>query len=178
MECGPGGPAGVSEGRAEVHARGFAAGVAVRLAAERPDLVSALVLRAPPLLDRDARQDMAARIPDIAPTEDGGYLLRLWHHLRDQELWSPWYRRERSQARTVAPQIDPADLQRRAVPLLRQAAQYRAVWQAALEVDIAAAIAAAGVPVRLTVHPSDAFAETLAGHPAEVLADPEGSSNG
>ncbi|MBL8590825.1 MAG: alpha/beta hydrolase [Methylobacteriaceae bacterium] len=111
---------------------GHGAGAVVALEAMRraPALFTAAMLRSPPALPRQGLEAFAADYaPDIAPAWDGGNFLRLWHHLRDQELWFPWNCRTRLHARDAEPRIDPRWLHARAVLLLRQPAHYRAIWR-------------------------------------------------
>ena len=140
--------------RAAVHAIGGAAVVGVELARRRPDLVAGLLLQSPPL----GVESWTDRVPDIAPAGDGGHLLRLWHHLRDQELWFPWFATTPAHARMVEPRIAPAALQMRAVAMMRQPRHYRAIWQAVLGYDLAEAMVRVTVPMAVTSHPQDVFA--------------------
>jgi pimeloyl-ACP methyl ester carboxylesterase len=45
----------------------------------------------------------------LTPDWDGSYLIRLWHQIRDRELFHPWFERTRATIRPVEPQLD-ADL--------------------------------------------------------------------
>jgi pimeloyl-ACP methyl ester carboxylesterase len=141
-------------GRAAIFAIATSAAVGVELAARRPDLVAGLLLQSPPLVP----PDWADRVPNIAPSADGGHLLRLWHHLRDQELWFPWFATDPAHARSVEPRIAPAALQARAVAMLRQPRHYRPIWQAVLGYRLAEAIVRVTVPIAIAWDPQDIFA--------------------
>src|SRR5690606_11343670 len=74
--------------RVELFAHGTSAGLALDYALKHPANVAGVILRSPPILSAEERALFrTGYAPDITPSEDGGYLLRLWHHLRDQELW-------------------------------------------------------------------------------------------
>ncbi|MBF0678952.1 MAG: alpha/beta hydrolase [Devosia sp.] len=151
--------------RVELFAHGTSAGLALDYALKHPANVAGVILRSPPILSAEERALFrTGYAPDITPSEDGGYLLRLWHHLRDQELWYPHFRRDHASRRTTPPRIDPAWLTRRAVTLLKQPEHYAPIWQAVFDQDVAAALGAVTVPVHVIVDPSDIFAGTSASH--------------
>ncbi len=158
--------------RVILHACGTAAAVAAEFACRAPDRVAGIVLQSPPLLPPGwARAHGADYAPDVAPTRDGGHLLRLWHHLRDQELWWPWFEQTRATARTTPHRIAPADLHRRAVALLRQPAHYRPIWQAVLADDLATRLAGLDLPIRIVYRETDLFAR-FRDRAAILCADP------
>jgi pimeloyl-ACP methyl ester carboxylesterase len=151
-------------GEVALYAHGTSAALALDFAGRHADQVREIIMRSPPVLSADERALFSAQYaPDITPSEDGGYLLRLWHHLRDQELWYPHFRRDHASRRTAPPRIDPAWLTRRAVTLLKQPEHYAPIWQAVLGHDLGAALGGISVPVRVIVDPSDIFAGTAAG---------------
>ena len=149
----------------DVHAHGTSAAQALDLAVRHSDRVGAVDLRSPPILTAEERDGFLAHsAPDISPCEDGGYLLRLWHHLRDQQLWYPWFERDHEARRSNEPQIDPAWLTRKAVALLKQPRFYAAIWRDVLSHDVAAAVASCPVPVSISVRPDDVFAPSAQRH--------------
>jgi len=88
-------------------------------------------LLSPAVAPKALRSEFAANYaPDITPSSEGAHLLRLWHHLRDQELFWPAYRTTHEARRTVEPSIEPAKLQERALPLLKQPRSYAEAWSA------------------------------------------------
>jgi pimeloyl-ACP methyl ester carboxylesterase len=162
--------------RAVLYAVGTSAAVAVEAARQAPGRFAAVVLQAPPLVEaRWAAAHAADYAPDIAPVRDGSHLLRLWHHLRDQELWYPWFEQTRDHARTTPHRIAPADLQARAVAMLRQPGHYRPIWQAVLAYPLADRLAGLTVPARVAWREADLFARfadragTLCGGVAPLL---------
>ncbi|MBN8872140.1 MAG: alpha/beta fold hydrolase [Rhodospirillales bacterium] len=122
-------------GIAQVHVYGHGGGgvVATELALAAPDRVASLLLGAPPALPAEEREAFAAGYaPSADPVWEGAHLLRVWHHLRDQELWWPWYERTVASARPGTLDIDPATLTLRARECLRHPTLYQPVWQAVL----------------------------------------------
>lgn len=150
----------------DIHAQGTAATVALDLGHWRPDSIGDITLQSPPLLTPSEREEMATHAPDIRPVDDGGYLLRLWHHLRDSELWYPWFDREHTARRSNEPRIDPARLTRHAVALLKQPHNYAAIWREVLSQDLGAALKSCPVPVRIASMPHDLFAPAVERHMA------------
>ena len=87
------------------------AAVAVELARRMGRRVLGLVLDAPCFLGDEERKTLASRYaPEVLPVWEGSHWLRAWHHLRDSELWWPWFERTHRAARTSAPRISPDDL--------------------------------------------------------------------
>ena len=70
------------------------AAVAVELARRLGNRVLGLVLDAPCFLGDEERRSLPSRYaPDVLPVWEGSHWLRAWHHLRDSELWWPWFER-------------------------------------------------------------------------------------
>lgn len=143
--------------KVRICALGTSALVATELARLRPDLVCATVLCSPPAIADPAEMD-AARVPDISPQWDGGNLLRLWHHLRDQELWYPWYDQRVASAKKTAPRLDPEHLHRRAVILLKQPNRYSEIWKTVLAYPLSDALAHIRGAARIVSRDQDIFA--------------------
>lgn len=128
----------------DLFAHGTSAALALELKRRFPQRFVGLTLRSPPL-------DVPAELienpaPDISPMRDGGNFLRLWHHLRDQQLWHPWSLQTRATARTGPLNIDPSDLHERAVTMLKQPQNYQAIWHTVLAYPLRDAIAASSEP--------------------------------
>jgi pimeloyl-ACP methyl ester carboxylesterase len=156
-------------GRVAVMALGTSAAIAVELA--RRGRAGALVLQSPPSTP-SAWADSYA--PDITPRPDGGNFLALWHHLRDQELWFPWFAQDPAHARPAF-RIEPAALHARAVALLSQPHHYRPTWREVLSHPLDERLAQVTCPVMIAHREADLFAgsreraATLAGAGAPVL---------
>lgn len=162
--------------RVAILAVGTSAGVALEVA--RRGRVTAAVLQSPPVGTPPAWAEIYA--PDVTPRADGGNFLALWHHLRNQELWFPWFEQNPAHARTSF-RIDPDKLHERAVVMLAQPTHYRPTWRAILSHALDEQLARASVPVMIAYRADDIFAgsrdraATLAGAgPAVLLPDEAG----
>ncbi len=160
----------------EVHARGYGAAVAVEWALQaaaaagptpalpcRPRALhlSELVVRS--AAERAGWQ--ARYATPIEPAWDGTHLVRLWHEVRDRELFHPWFERGRAHIRPVEPRLDAESLTQAVFAALCCEDWVRAhtLW---LEWDPAgprgvAAARAAGLPVHLHAAPDDGWAQGL-----------------
>lgn len=147
--------------KVHIHAHGTSAAIALELVRSVPELVDAVTLRSPPILEIEDPVGFARDYaPDIMPEWAGGNFLKLWHHLRDQELWWPWNRRESANARTTEPRIDPKSLHRRACVLLRQPAHYRDIWQVLLSYPLSDRLRSVATPCNIISDPCDLFAHS------------------
>ena len=100
-------------------------------------LSAKLTFVSPPVASPELRAEFARHYaPSIAPTPEGGHLLRLWHHLRDQQLFWPFYRTAHENRRISEPQIEPKLLLARALPLLKQPYSYQLAWNAVWAADL------------------------------------------
>ena len=123
---------GIREVRVYGHNGGAA--VAVELARRLGRRVLGLALDAPCFLGEAERATLPARYaPEVLPVWEGSHWLRAWHHLRDSELWWPWFDRTHGAARRGDLHIDPADLTLRVREAMKQPASYAPAWRAALE---------------------------------------------
>jgi len=118
----------------QVHLYAHSTGGAVALEVKRvsPERVGAVVLDAPPCFSPEQREVFAASYAvDIDPSPEGSHLVRLWHHLRDQELWWPWFEKRHTAARQTA-RIDPDRLLVLTRELAKQPQSYAASYREAL----------------------------------------------
>lgn len=144
----------------DIYARGTAAALALALAEQAEDLVGQITLVSPPVFEHP--EDIAARYaPDICPSPEGAHLLRLWHHLRDQELWFPCCDQRPETIRHDTPDLTVNSLQSRAILLLQQPRQYRAIWQAVLAYPIARTLERMRVKLQIEGQASDLFGPHL-----------------
>ncbi|MGF9762041.1 alpha/beta fold hydrolase [Microvirga sp. 0TCS3.31] len=119
--------------KVDIYAHGTSAAVAIEMARHHPEKVGWITFRSPPAIERDQSGGFADRYaPDISPSWEGANFLRLWHHLRDQQIWWPWYDRRTECARAVKLEIEPGVLQRRALILLQQPRHYQTIWREVL----------------------------------------------
>ena len=149
-------------GRLHVYGHNGGATLAVELAIRAPGRVLSVVLDAPVILDDEERSRLADHYaPDIVPSWDGSHLLRAWHHLRDQELWWPWFDRRRAAIRGNEARIDPEALTRRVREILKQPHSYRPAWRAVLNYPMDKRLAALRAPLALLGAAEDVFAPLL-----------------
>jgi len=152
-------------GHVRLVAAGLSAPVATGYAARAGHRVAGIVLRSPPLLTPQERGAFANHpVPDITPVASGSHLLELWHHLRDQELWWPWFDTSHHAIRKTAPRIDPSWLNRRAVTILKQAHHYATIWHVLLQSNVAAEMNSLSIPVTIEIDPVDVFAPCAERH--------------
>ena len=165
--------------RVDLLSSGTAGPLASAVLAAQPGRIRRVVFDAPPVFDAAARAALLAEPPpSAAPQMDGTHLLRVWHHLRDQELWRPWHDRRRGAARRAEPAIDPAALTLRVREMLKHPGSYARDWSAVHGFDMAAALAGLpDLPVLLTAGPGALYADCLdaaaAALPRARVAGPE-----
>jgi pimeloyl-ACP methyl ester carboxylesterase len=146
-------------GKIDLYGHNAGAAVAVEFTLRDPGRVRHLSLDAPICLPEAERARLAPiYAPDARPSWDGAHLLRVWHMLRDQELWWPWFERRRENARTTGPRIDPVALTIRAREALKQPASFAPAWRAALEYSLERKLAAVATPTTLMAAREDVFA--------------------
>jgi pimeloyl-ACP methyl ester carboxylesterase len=145
----------------EVRLYGHNAGaaVALELAHRLGRRARGLVLDAPCFLNDEDRARLPARYaPPVTPEWDGSHWLRAWHHLRDSELWWPWFERSHRNVRAAPPRIDPAALTLRVREAMKQPESYQPAWLAALGYVWQEPLAKVDVPLLRIAAPEDVFA--------------------
>ncbi len=153
-------------GRVRIYAHRGGCTVAVALALLAPERVTGLLLATPLAVAATMRETLVDRYaPDAAPEWDGGHLLRVWHHLRDQDIWWPWFDRRQAAALETDPAIGAEALAARVLPCLQQCQTYAAAWQAVWRYDLLTKMAAVRQPIMVGAAKGDAF-----GHLAKVAA--------
>ncbi len=147
--------------RVALYGHGTGGIVAAAIARLAPERVEAAVLGAPPC-GMEALANTYAQ--SATPEWDGSHLLRVWHHLRDQELWFPWFERTRATVRAGELNIEPGSLTLRARACLKHPALYQPAWQAVLSSDLPPL----ACPVTVVVAERDLFARCAAQAAAAV----------
>lgn len=152
-----------------VYGHNGGAAVALELAHRLGRRVRGLVLDAPAFLHDEDRARLPARYaPQVTPVWEGSHWLRAWHHLRDAELWWPWFERTHRAARKAAPRIDPQALTLRVREAMKQPASYQPAWQASLGYAWRERLARLDVPTLRIAAPEDVFAHL---HSAAAVED-------
>jgi pimeloyl-ACP methyl ester carboxylesterase len=144
--------------RVRLYGHNGGAAVAVDLARRLGRRVLGLVLDAPCFLGSEERETLPLRYaPEVLPAWEGSHWLRAWHHIRDSELWWPWFERTHRAARKSAPRILPSDLTLRVRETMKQPASYAPAWRAALSYRGRARLAELEVPVLEMAAEQDVF---------------------
>jgi pimeloyl-ACP methyl ester carboxylesterase len=148
--------------RVRVYGHNGGAAVAVELAHRLGSRVRGIALDAPIFLSDGDRPRLASRYaPPVEPEWEGSHWLRAWHHLRDSELWWPWFDRTHGAVRKVEPRIDPAALTIRVREVMKQPASYGPAWVANIGYRWQERLAGVAAPVLLMAAPQDVFAHLL-----------------
>lgn len=130
--------------RFDILAIGTSAAVALEFATREPQRVASLVLQSPPAFDADVRAGLAGKYAvSAAPEWDGTHLTRVFHHLREQQLWWPWFERTNLNVRKNEPDIDPDRLTLRVRECVKQPHFYKPVWDMVLAYPLLERLSAA-----------------------------------
>ena len=157
----------------QVHLLGHNGGAALALlwAAQSPGQVLAAVLDAPLWIDSEERPSLLEHgIPDLTPSWEGAHLLRAWHHMRDSELWWPWFERKNAHRKPQASSIQPAELQARVLEAIKQPRSYAPAWRAHWNFDQWDLMSRLAVPVLLLSADNDTYAHLSTGDRSANLA--------
>jgi pimeloyl-ACP methyl ester carboxylesterase len=122
---------------ADIVADGASCAFALGLAANRPDLVAAVVADGAPLVSSDLRARWLSETDvALAPERSGAHWLRAWHLLRDREAQYPWWDGSATAIRHREPDIRPERLRQSTLDMLRQPATWSTALRAALEIGL------------------------------------------
>ncbi len=104
--------------------------VGLEMAVTSPDRVNKLVM-SDVIYHSDAeRQSLIANYTPLwKPVWYGGHLLMIWHMMRDQGLFWPWFRRERAGILWGEPYIDPAMVNGRVLEVFKAPVMWRLAYQ-------------------------------------------------
>ena len=145
-----------------VYGHNGGAAVAVELARSLGDRVRGIALDAPFFLqDAERARCGTDYAPAVEPSWEGAHWIRAWHHVRDSELWWPWFERSHRNVRPGPSKIDPAHLTLRVRELMKQPSSYQPAWRANLGYAWREALAAVNCPLLLMAAPEDTFAHLL-----------------
>ncbi len=137
------------------------AAIALELATQRPDLVTAAVLDGLPVFSAEERDELLeSYLPRFEPAEDGSHLVSLWARYRDQYVYYPWYERSLD-VRMDIPMLSARRLHDGVMDLLRAGDGYRVAYSAAFRHVPEGALASAEVPIAIVAREDDLLATHL-----------------
>ncbi len=149
--------------RAALYGRHGGGALAVALATQHPRRFSSVVLDAPIVLAPAQRDSFAAHYcPELAPRWDGTHLVTLWHFVRDQRLWWPWFAHARTAIHPHRPSLDVEALHGEASILALNLESIAPSWQAVLRHPLPEQLQALAQPLLIGADATDPFAPCLA----------------
>ncbi|MBM3504438.1 MAG: alpha/beta fold hydrolase [Alphaproteobacteria bacterium] len=144
--------------RAYIYGASVGAAVAVEVARRSDKLVAGLCLEGPMVLTDAERAAMAPRwAPSADPVWDGHHLTTMWHHLRDQQLFYPWYEKTLAATRWIEPELDPKRLHAHVVEMIKHPESFKPAWDAAFAFPMRRHLAELATPLLLAVRDTDPF---------------------
>jgi pimeloyl-ACP methyl ester carboxylesterase len=135
--------------------------------------VGRIVLDGPMALDDKSRETWRnGYASKIEPKWDGTHLVHLWHALRNEQLFSPWFVESVESIRNIEPEIDPDFLSFKLTGIMKHYGNYADIWSEAFNYPIAESLASADIPTLVCARENDIFAgfvSNLAGSDAVPL---------
>lgn len=148
--------------RAALYGRHGGSALAVELATQQPRRFSSVVLDAPIVLAPAERDSLAARYcPELAPRWDGTHLVTLWHFVRDQRLWWPWFAHTQAAIHPNRPELDTELLHGEASALALNMESIAPSWQAVLRHPLQEQLRTLAQPLLIGADVRDPFAPCL-----------------
>lgn len=150
--------------------------IACEIALTRPDRVDRLILDGFGVYAPDDVDEILERYaPEMAPDQQGAFVLQAWQFCRDQFIWFPWFRKE-AERRVPHDLPDAEFLYVRYVEILKALKTYHQSYRAAFRYSMAENVPALTRPTLITFAENDlvraAFDEARALLPraqAEIL---------
>ena len=104
--------------------------VGLEMAVQNPQRVRRLVMSNVLYHSDQERQELKDNYtPDWEPVWYGGHLLMIWHMMRDQGLFWPWFKRNREGIVWEEPFIDPEMINRRVLEVFKAPNMWRLAYQ-------------------------------------------------
>ncbi|MSP67495.1 MAG: alpha/beta hydrolase [Alphaproteobacteria bacterium] len=134
------------------------ANVAVEVAVAHPGMVRRLVLDAPIALADAERLRVGRRYaPPIRIRPDGTHWIGLWHAVRDEQFFFPWYQRTRAAIRHAEPRVDPAELTLKVASYMKNHGSYADTYRAIFAFGIAGRLKRLTQPTLVAANVDDVF---------------------
>jgi haloalkane dehalogenase len=138
--------------------------IAVRVASRYPERIATLVANGILLTTPAERSEKGDRyLPALIPQWDGGHLAWLWHRLREQLDFYPWYRHDPDHRIHWAQPLEDTDAT--ALDLLESGDDYRGAYQAISAYAIDQDLTQLQVPTLLLVARTDALSRFVEHYP-------------
>lgn len=135
--------------------------IAAEIAIRAPDRVRALILDGMAVYGTAEQADMLANYaPEVAIDHHGSQLNWVWHFVRDNALFWPWYRRDAAHVRQVG-LPPPGVLHDKVVEVLKSVRSYHLSYRAALAYDKRARLPLVRCPTLLACAQDDMLLEYL-----------------
>jgi pimeloyl-ACP methyl ester carboxylesterase len=137
------------------------ANIALELAVQHPDRVKKVILDGIAFYTPEMKQDLLAHYaPDIKPCHDGTHLMWAWHFVRDQQIFWPWFHRNKANQRSInMPAAE--ELHGVVVDVLKAISSFQKAYRASFTYDKDAAFAQLTQPVMVSCPTSDIFFDHL-----------------
>lgn len=159
-------------GLSKVHLWGHQGGAALAcaIAAHFPERVASLVLDAPLWVDEPLRSQLLAHgIPDVSPSWEGSHWLRAWHHLRDSQLWWPWFDKTHANKKLQPSEIDPDMLNSHVLEIMKQPSSFKPTWIANWSFDWLSWLCRVKAPLLCMSADNDTFAHLSLQSPTHLI---------
>ncbi len=151
---------GVSD--VHLYGRNGGASVVAELAWRGGLKIKSAMLEGPMALSDHERQAFAPRwaLP-AALSWDGHHITSIWHQVRDQQLYFPWFEKTLAATRFIDPNVDPQSLHDQVVELIKRPQSYKPAWDALFAYPLRERLAAISAPVWVGAREFDVFASCL-----------------
>jgi pimeloyl-ACP methyl ester carboxylesterase len=142
--------------------------VGLEMAVNNPGRVKNLVMSDLIYHSEEERRSLIANYTPLwEPVWYGGHLLMIWHMMRDQGLFWPWFRRERAGILRGEPYIDPAMVNGRVLEVFKAPVMWRLAYQSHFTYPTHERLQAVKVPTLLCAPAWDPnYEHTTAAHAA------------
>lgn len=136
------------------------ASIAVGVATADGSRIRRLILDAPLAVPPDVRNALAPHYaPPIKIETDGGHLLKLWHALRNEQLYWPWYNEGLEGVRFIEPDMDPTRMTVQLIGILKQHRNYQGTYAALFSDNQSDRLHRIACPTLVCAAESDPFAQ-------------------
>ncbi len=131
---------------------------ALELGRRTPARSRRLIVEGLPFVEPGLRGELAERYASpIAVHDDGTHWLSLWHAVRSEQLFWPWYRQTEGAVRPIDPDLNPTALTEMVLSYMKHPANYDQVYRAVFAYDAQPAIEAQRDRIAFFAKESDVF---------------------